>query len=135
MIQDQLFTLAEAAREAGIARSTVQRWIARGRLKKQANGMIAWRHVEKCLSRKRTGRPHGERPSRRANLLSEAQLELALPFLQGAEGLRRLKGLLAAIGDYHIQAGRGSRMEEILLTAVERIHLRMTSKPARKRKN
>ena len=124
MIEDQLFTIAEAAREAGIARSTLQRWIARKLLRKQPGGAVKWRDVQRCLKRDRTGRPHGLPAEAKANHLSESQQTLALPFLQGRNGLHRPKVLLEAIENYHVEAGRGKWMSDILLNTCERMHKR-----------
>ena len=117
MIKNQLFTITEASREAGVQRSTVQRWIKCGQLKKQAGGQVKWNDVVRCLERHRTGRPHGQPAEAEARFVSEAEQSLAQPFIQGRIGLRRLKTMLSLITKYHVAGGRKNQLYQILTGA------------------
>ena len=117
MIEEKLFTISDAARKAGIHRSTLQRWIARKLLKKQPGGEVKWRDVQRCLKRHRTGRPCGLSEEAKFKYLNEAQ-QLARPFIQGRKGLHQLKSTLAAITNYHVKAGREKWTCKILTEAL-----------------
>ena len=82
MHANQLFTISEAAKEAGTARSTIQRWIKSGRLKKRKAGKVSLRDVKTCQDKQRTGHR-----IRRQPLLAESR-EAVDP----AAEVRRLDG-------------------------------------------
>lgn len=134
-IENQLFTVAGAAREAGVARSTVQRWIREGRCKKQAGGMVEWTEIEKCRNERRTGRPHGLPAASKMDYLTEVTSELTRKFLGGPGQLYQLEALIKSIEEYHWQAGRGKHLYYILKKATERYeaHVKRTREYGRRR--
>jgi excisionase family DNA binding protein len=117
MLANQLLTISQAAKEAGTARSTIQRWIKSGRLKKRKAGKVSLRDVKACRDKQRTGRPHGQSDVKREIFTTDAQQEHGAVFCDGRRGLLRLKAILPGVMSYHIDAGRGDWITEILLDA------------------
>ena len=115
MIGNQMLTVSEAAREAGVNRGTIQRWIAAGRLKKRRAGKVKWSEVVRCRDRQRSGRPHGSPASEWAVCFSEAQEIHARPFLDGRRGLLRFAAMLPGLVAYHVAAGRKAHISKALL--------------------
>lgn len=116
MLTDQLLSISEAAREAGVNRSTVQRWIADG-LKKRDAGKVRWEDVLRFRARKRTGRPHGRPASEAAEWASEAEQAHSLPFRDGRRGLLRFAAMLPCLVAYHVRSGRERQLTKVLLDA------------------
>ena len=88
-MDDRLCTVTEAAFVAGIARTTIQRWLREGKIQKRAGGVLSLADIEQCKARHATGRPLG-RLSTHPERLDKQLAELFL----GAEGLRRLRSVL-----------------------------------------
>ena len=116
MLTDQLLSISEAAREAGVNRSTIQRWIADG-LKKREAGKVRWKDVLRFRARKRTGRPHGTPASEAAAWGSEAEQAHSLPFRDGKRGLLRFAAMLPCLIAYHVRSGRERQLGEVLKDA------------------
>lgn len=85
----RLYTISEAAHIAGVARTTIQRWVKAGRLKKTKGGTVSLAAVERCKAAHAIGRPYGKRGVKYESLTDQ----LSKPFLR-AEGLRRLRKVL-----------------------------------------
>ena len=117
----QFLTISEAAREAGVNRSSIQRWIAAGRMQKRKAGKVSLKDVVRCRDAKVTGRPHGEPAAYSAIFDSEVAKPLAQPFLETRAGLRRLKAILQGVVSYHIAAGRKNALLNVLTKAFEQI--------------
>jgi len=111
---DDLFSISEAAREAGVNRSTIQRWIKAGRLKKHAEGKVSLKQVKRCRDAQRTGCPHGLPACERGWMGTEFEWEHAKPFLDSKCGLRRLKAMLPGLVEYHFRAGRTAQIKEVI---------------------
>jgi hypothetical protein len=112
--EDDLFSVSEVACEAGINRSTVQRWIKAGRLEKQAEGKIRLGDVLRCRDGQRTGAPHGIPPHLGGWRGSARQLDHATPFLDAKFGLQRLMAMLPGLINYHFQAGRKHQISQVI---------------------
>lgn len=109
MLTNQLLSVSEAAREAGVNRSTVQRWIAGG-LKKREAGKVRWKDVVRFRDRKRTGRPHGRPAGEAAAGGSAAEQAHSLPFRDGRRGLLRFAAMLPCLIAYHVRSGRARQL-------------------------
>jgi hypothetical protein len=116
MLSDQLLSISEAAREAGVNRSTVQRWIAAG-LKKREAGKVRWKDVLRFRARQRTGRPHGISASEARSMGSDAQEAHSLPFRDGKRGLLRFAAMLPCLIAYHVRSGRARQLTNVLQDA------------------
>jgi len=128
---EDFLTVSETAREAGVQRSTVQRWLKANRLHKQANGMLLWDDVQRCLDEPRTGRPYGRAPGKWAIFLSEAREGYARPFLEpGKKGLVRLKAALEEVAHAYVAADRSDHLVNLLLTMAVDVD-RMKSKKSK----
>jgi hypothetical protein len=116
VLTDQLLSISEAAREAGVNRSTVQHWIADG-LKKREAGKVRWKDVLRFRDRKRTGRPHGRPASEAAAWGSDAEQAHSLPFRDGRRGLLRFAAMLPCLIAYHVRSGRARQLTKVLQDA------------------
>ena len=56
-------SITEAALCTGVARTTIQRWLKAGRLKKRKGGTVSLAAVGRCMSEHHAGRPCGVRHS------------------------------------------------------------------------
>ena len=102
-----LCTISKAANHAGVARSTIQRWIKAGRLKKMKGGTVSLAAVARCKEGHITGRPCGQ-PSGKHGTLTD---ELSKPFLR-AEGLRRLRKVLRLCALEWDYKGKGQQFRD-----------------------
>lgn len=112
----RLCTISEAALLAGISRTTVQRWVKAGRLKKTKAGKVRFAAVERCKGDYRTGRPCGTREAGYEKLADK----LAKPFL-GVSGLQRLRGVINVIareGGYRGKEGFDEKIQNALIQAL-----------------
>lgn len=119
--ENQLLSISEAAREAGVNRSTIQRWLKAkpGRLKKQAEGKVWLYDVLREKDKKRNGRSHGSADSKKPLIFTESPLKYAPPFLDGRGGITRLRHNLRFIAKHHIEQGRLKMIYKTFIEAAE----------------
>jgi hypothetical protein len=116
-----LVTISEAESKTGIARSTVIRWLNTGRMKKRAQGKIAFSDIERCVREQRTGRPcmsgRGTRPVMRYDYRTLAEKNME-PYC-GPQGLRRLRGMIQALAwEVAERGGDLSKLRDVLVDAL-----------------
>lgn len=114
-----LLTVSDAARDFGIDRRTIQRWVNSGKLTKSGARVRRGDVMERCLESR------GGRPLETGFVMplfeSETQSEYGAPFCFGNDGLRRLSKVLAAVVHYHVSRGAKQKIQDVLMDAVAEI--------------
>ena len=113
LMPTDLCTISKAANHAGVARSTIQRWIKAGRLKKMKGGAVSLAAVARCKEGHVTGRPCGQ-PSGKCETLID---ELSKPFFR-AEGLRRLERVLVKCALHWRSRGKAQAFSDAVIDAI-----------------
>jgi hypothetical protein len=95
----ELITISEAESRAGLARSTIVRWLKAGRMKKRAQGKVAISDLERCIREQRTGRPCMSGRYVRQSLRKDTRplAEKNMETYCGTQGLRRLGAMIKAL--------------------------------------
>lgn len=117
----ELVTISEAESRTGIARSTMIRWLNTGRMKKRAQGKIAFSDLERCVREQRTGRPcmsgRGTRLATRYDYRTLAEKNIE-PYC-GTQGLRRLRAMIQALAwEVAERGGDLSKLRDVLVDAL-----------------